>query len=152
MASELWQNLMDRSYAKWENTVPYRRFLLSLDSVERKAVILGNFNYQVLNGGLQQWVDNGYASGSGRDLLAILEEIGTEVSEKILKIVKQTLQYVNTDMEKFGFGEDYWNEPWDGEEPPACYETVDKLTDEFYKISDDFEHDVGKYLEVLSCR
>lgn len=53
----VWQGLMDQAYAKWQadgKKWSYRQFLANLDAVERKAVILGNFNYQVCNGGLQQ--------------------------------------------------------------------------------------------------
>jgi len=145
----VWQGLMDQAYAKWQadgKKWSYRQFLANLDAVERKAVILGNFNYQVCNGGLQQYIDNGYASGSGRDLLEILDEIDTENSRRVKRIAKDTFKHVNFDAENRGFGENYWNEDWIDDEPPACYDEVDKLTDEYYEFYHDFMADVEVYL------
>lgn len=55
------QSLMDSAYATWEGKGWSREeFLYEISSIERKAVVLGNLNYQVHNGGFVQWVDNNY--------------------------------------------------------------------------------------------
>ncbi|RKZ95268.1 MAG: hypothetical protein DRQ40_04035 [Gammaproteobacteria bacterium] len=146
--TDVWQGLMDRAYDKWQGTGwSYERFLLNLDSVERKAVLLGNFNHQTCNGGLQQWVDNGYASGGGAELLLVLAEIGTESAKKALKIAEGVLEHVDLSAKKGGFGEDYWLESWVDEEPPACYDEVERLTGEYYSL-ESFEADVEGYLNA----
>jgi len=146
-----WQAIMDRAYDKWQKGWGYREFLLNLDTVERRAAILGSFNHQVLNGGLQQWVDNGYASGTGRDLLLILEEMDTELARKVKKIVEGTLVHVDLGLEMSGFGENYWNEDPEDDMPLSCYDEIDKLTDEYYAIYEDFEAEVERYLTALPC-
>lgn len=150
--TERWQAIMNQAYDKWQakREWKYREFLLNLDALERKAVVLGNFNHQVLNGGLQQWVDNGYATGSGRDLLLILEEIGTELAKKVKAIVEEVLGYVDMDAEPQGWG-DYWQDGWVDDDHLACYEEIDKLTDDYYTFYEDFEAEVERYLTALPC-
>lgn len=150
---DVWQGLMDRAYDKWEDAKKwsYRRFLLNLDSVERKAVLVGNFHYQTLNGGLQQWVDNGYASGGGAELLDVLDEIGTENAEKVSKIVKGVLVHVDLTCEKTGFGGDYWLEDWVDDTPPDCLEEVERLDTEYYEFYRVFEVEVERYLAELTA-
>ena len=150
-----WQSLMDRAYDKWQTTdgTPkgwnYRQFLLNLDAVERKAVILGNFHYQVCNGGLQQWVDNGYASSAGPDLLTLLDEIGTETAKKVSEIVKKVLVHVDLSVEK-GETYDYWLEEWIDEEEPDYILEVQALDSPYYDLSDVFTAEVEKYLVELT--
>lgn len=149
---DAWQELMDRAYDKWQKNLgwSYRRFLLSLDTVERKAVLLGNFHYQTCNGGIQQWIDNGYASSGGKDVLTILEEMDTELSQRVAKIVRGVLQYVDLSADNIGFGEDYWLESWDDDNQPACYDEVDKLTDEYYEFYEEFVPEVEQYLRAAA--
>ena len=57
------QWLMNRAYDTWEPEEDYTEFLERLDSLHRDAVVLGNLNYQVENGGWIQWYLNGYING-----------------------------------------------------------------------------------------
>lgn len=137
----IWDNLMDKSYDKWRECRgwSYGEFLSNLDALERKAVVLGNFNHQVLNGGFQQWVDNGYASGSGMELLTVLSDMGTPSSRILRGIVVSVLVHVDLGIEKDGCFTNYWlDDP--GEEE------LDRLTNRYYDLSDDFVADVDNYL------
>jgi len=151
-----WQTLMDRAYDKWGinkktgKAWNYRQFLNNLDAVERKAVILGNFHGQTCNGGLQQWVDNGYASDSGKDLLEILDEMDTENSRKVRGIVRSVLENVDLSQSNQGFGGDYWLEPWVDDEPPSWMAKVDELTDEYYEFYDRWVPEVEDFLMALT--
>ena len=157
MTTELlvWQGLMDQAYAKWQANREwrYRQFLLNLDAIERKAVILGNFNYQVCNGGIQQWVDNGYCV-TAQDLLSILEEMDTENSRRVAKIVREVLPHVDlTCTENRGFGQNYWadDEEWYDDTPPSWFEEIDKLTDEYYEFYESFTPEIEEYLARLTA-
>lgn len=151
-----WQNLMDNAYDKWGinkktgKSWGYRQFLNNLDAVERKAVVLGNFHYQTCNGGLQQWVDNGYASDSGKDLLAILDEMGTENSRELAGIVRDVLKNVDMTQDNRGFGGDYWLEPWVDDEPPSWMAEVDELTDKYYEFYARWTPEVEEFLGELT--
>lgn len=151
-----WQTMMDKAYDKWGITRKsgkawsYRQFLNNLDAVERKAVILGNFHCQTCNGGLQQWVDNGYASDSGRDLLEILDEMDTEKSREVVGIVRAVLKHVDLSQGNQGFGADYWLEPWVDDEPPSYMLEVDELTDKYYEFYDSWVPEVEEFLMGLT--
>ena len=54
------QGLMDTAYTEWQkdgNDWTYQQFLNESTPAQRKACLIGNFNYQVHNGGFMQWVD-----------------------------------------------------------------------------------------------
>ena len=64
---DVWQTTMDRCYDRWREGgdlygMTYPDFVGSLDDDSRFLVVLGNLRYQVGNGGLVQWHDNGYSS------------------------------------------------------------------------------------------
>lgn len=138
-----WQDLMDRAYDKWQENKgwSYRQFLASLDARERKAVVLGNFNGQVLNGGLCQWVENGYASGSGRELLDLLADIGTPLARRVRGIVVSVLVHVDLTVEKGGCFDNYWVD-----DPEEFVDELDELTNDYFELSDDFESEVEDFL------
>lgn len=58
----LWQFIIDKSYEKWDSKDMNRKeFLNHITYYERLAVMFGNFNYEVEEGGLYQWHKNGYS-------------------------------------------------------------------------------------------
>jgi hypothetical protein len=134
---------MDVAYDKWQETKgwSYRQFLSSLDARERKAVVRGNFNSQVLNGGLCQWVENGYASGSGRELLDLLADIGTPLARRVRGIVVSVLVHVDLTVEKGGCFDNYWVD-----DPEEFLEELDELTNDYFELSDGFESEVEDFL------
>ena len=67
------QTLMDEVYDYWNEGLEDRTRISSAEHFGPLHVIairLGNFNYQVGNGGTRQWVDNGYAQ---EDLEPLIE-------------------------------------------------------------------------------
>jgi hypothetical protein len=70
---------MNEAYAQWQQQeVPasYDQFVESLDEPHQAAVLLGNLNYQVENGGFVQWYRNGYSSQIER-LSGYLDQLPT---------------------------------------------------------------------------
>lgn len=65
--SEIHQKLMDEAYELWEKyDIHSKKDFLNkvnekLGELHFYAVITGNLNYQVENGGFIQWIDNGYS-------------------------------------------------------------------------------------------
>ena len=53
---------MTNAYDNWGKNTSREEFLSDLTPYEKLAVIFGNFNYQVQNGGFFQWVFNNYDS------------------------------------------------------------------------------------------
>jgi len=102
----VWQRLMDKAYSKWEKeNWSTKEFIQEhCSDLERKAVLLGNLNYQVENGGFEQWVDNGYGY-FWRDTIKVLREIGTENAVKTINLINRFSQYIN----EYADGYDYWH-------------------------------------------
>lgn len=121
---DLHQNLMDQAYAKWDaRTTNYNEFVDSLPKNERCAVLLGNMNYQVCNGGWIQWCDNGYCT----ELLAlrkILLEMNTEMSNHIVVMLDKVAETLKDEVlhggVSKGFGGYYFADMEPEEED--CYE------------------------------
>lgn len=141
-----WQDLMDRAYDKWQDNKgwSYGEFLSNLGSLERKAVVLGNFNHQVLNGGVEQWVENGYASGSGKELLGILADMGTSRSRIVRGIVVSVLVHVDLSVDKGSPFANYWLG-----DPEDYLGEFEELTNNYYELydgEDGFVMEVEEYL------
>lgn len=72
------EGLMDAAYETFGDQT-YAAFLSNLPAQQRKAVLIGNLNYQVENGGFGQWILNRYADYA-RDVMLVLREIGTDAA------------------------------------------------------------------------
>lgn len=121
----VFQGLMNDAYERWQepdNKWSREEFMGQCSDLERKAVLLGNLNYQVCNGGFCQWVDNGYGL-EWQEVVEVLKEIGTENALKTINLIERFAEYINLAEDNHGFG-DYWAEE----------------TDEFgFSYDDDFE-------------
>ncbi len=103
-----WQALMTEAYKGWTDGMTYGVFLATLDRLPRVAVLLGTLNYQVGNGGVSQWVDNGYACHA-RDVLAALWLIGTPRAAEWANLLSPFVrQHVNPDATGRGLMGNYW--------------------------------------------
>lgn len=112
---------MDSAYDKWAKGMSMEDFYFSLPVIERKAIVLGNFNYQVENGGFSQWNINRYMSLHISELKQILMEMNTIISVSVLELVKQ----------------------YEGE----TEDEGDDLDSEYYKINEEFMQEVEAYLK-----
>jgi hypothetical protein len=112
------QTHMDTFYERWQadNTKSQKEMLVTATPQERISVIVGNLNYQVGNGGFQQWVDNGYFL-NGAELLNILSLIAdykdTTPEEKAVTMelkdkVGRLLSHTDLHAKDRGFGGNYW--------------------------------------------
>lgn len=79
------QGLMNAAYETFGNQT-YDDFLFNLPGKQRAAVLIGNLNYQVENGGFSQWILNGYADHA-RDVMLVLREIGTEAASSVMNLI-----------------------------------------------------------------
>lgn len=131
---DLHQTLMDQAYAKWDdNTTTYNDFIASLPKNERYAVLLGNMNYQVCNGGWIQWCDNGYCT----ELMAvrtILIEMNTERSNHIAVMLNKVAETLKHDVlhggVSKGFCGDYFADMESEDEECANCDGTGKVDDE----------------------
>ena len=69
-----WQKDENKSKDKWD-------ILENFSTAHQIAVIFGNFNYQVGNGGIEQWVYNGYFYNDAEKFTEHLET-GAEIDDR----------------------------------------------------------------------
>jgi hypothetical protein len=119
--SDLHQTLMDEAYSWWQNDgkgASSKDFLANTKKMSQKhidAVVSGNLNSQVCNGGFPQWVDNGYAIDTWEHLEDLLIRMGTKTSKSILNMINAFKEYINFDQETCG-----WSDYWIEEEEREC--------------------------------
>lgn len=106
-----WQSHMDAAYSRWRaaSDTSYADMLGACSPVERAAVLLGNLNYQVNNGGFMQWVDNGYALYI-EEVMGLLKRIGTPNAALILAQLEGLKPHLNLRALARGYGGDYWRQ------------------------------------------
>lgn len=107
----VWQSLMDAAYDRWQNgdlkNVSPEVFMNSISLAQREAVMLGNMNYQVENGGWEQWVDNGYCIHA-HDLMDVLENIGTENAKTTITMIRDIVPFIDFNIRTKAWSANRW--------------------------------------------
>lgn len=146
-ARDLWQSLMDDAYDRWKDEndqtiTNYEEMLEKVPRLNKIAVLLGNLNYQVENGGWEQWVDNGYAIRYP-EVLDALGEINTSLSNKVSSMIEELAPYIDESAKNRGFFGDYWiDEGYEYEEVCDEVEQYDEDTDEIYYEEECWDEEV----------
>ncbi len=129
----------------------YQQFIESLSGCTRAAVLIGNLNYQVENGGFDQWITNNYSIFSGH-IIKYLKEIGT----KSAKAVAEILRDVESAYQSQALANDYrracrsYDRSWpedgydDEEERHLCWDEHDER---YYNVREQFMADVEAWLQ-----
>lgn len=140
-----WDNLIEEANALDNNTLTYEELLHQLNTKQREALLLANLNYQIQNGGIQQWVENGYATAFPT-LQITLNNIGTPLAQEVTTRL-ETFVEAHVDQgqrKKRGFLHNYWlNEHEEDETRNTDQEAFD---DWYYKIDDAFMAEIEEYL------
>lgn len=155
-----WQALVDRAYDRWEShnrdvrssanrgdisaeqakkqMWSFGDMLSHCDHDETPAVLLGKLNQQIDNGGIMQWVENGYATDTQSQLAELMPQIG-QVSITIWNKVETFLNNWTIDGE-FRFGSD------EEVDELACEYEAEMLDKYFYKVSDEWHREVYDFI------
>jgi hypothetical protein len=84
------QTLMDEVYSEWQQEANKGKGKLEIldgfSEAHKIAVVFGNFNYQVENGGLDQWIYNGYFHDDAEKFIEHLE-VGAAFDERFQTIL-----------------------------------------------------------------
>jgi tetratricopeptide (TPR) repeat protein len=84
-----WDRLVRQAYRRWGGDLRNPAWKRE-DPLGRKAVLLHQWVWQIHNGGLPQWVANGYGEWAA-DLARAVEEVGTDAVAAIVREVIQIL-------------------------------------------------------------
>jgi hypothetical protein len=97
-----WQNLVTQAFARQEGDlrgVSAKEFYQRLDTLQRKAVLLWDFDYQVCEGAIPHWVMNA-RDGWITEVTEIVKEIDTETAKEVLSILEQVLPLAGSESEE----------------------------------------------------
>jgi len=134
----LHQKLMDQAYSKADvKNFDYRKFVFGLDFAKRCAVLTGNLNYQVENGGLVQWHDNKYSSCTS-ELLHVLTLINSPASKRVKHVIELATAI--------------FSNPYSGSLSEDDYESLDALDGSYYEAQSQFLLDTEAFLNTLSVK
>jgi len=81
-----WDRLVKRGYRRWRGDLSDPAWARD-DPVCRDAFLLRQWTWQIYNGGLPQWVANGYGAWAD-DLARAAEAVGTDASRAVAEIVR----------------------------------------------------------------
>jgi tetratricopeptide (TPR) repeat protein len=151
-----WEILVNRSRLRWgwdlDDMTWRQTYPLSY-----KAVLLDKLNGQILNGGLRQWVANGYGRWID-DLILAAKEVDTEATREVAALLEELaphLEFLTWDTDFFE--DDTLEEGMQGGESVAEDETLGEdcdalnmlgfFEDRFYRVQSEFVTDVVLWLE-----
>lgn len=118
-----------------DNDVEMRMFTCSLP--QNISYLVLNFTSQVLNGGFQQYIDNGYYKEEAHHLTKILRHINGPLSQKVIDLLFKAGQTYNVD--------DLYKDDTDFEN---VAQALDELDTEFYSYSENFELEVENWIKL----
>jgi tetratricopeptide (TPR) repeat protein len=142
-----WDRLVNRSRHRWNwdfDNPDWRR----TDPLSRKAVLFRSFMSQIFNGGLRQWVANGY----GR-WICDLVEAAREVDTPATRDVAALLEELSGDLAELpldgGWQEDDELEEQEDrlEEPNASLDKIFEYESRYTRLESRFGQDVANWLE-----
>ena len=133
------QFVMDESYKKWEDGLDREDFLNKLTDYEKIAVMFGNFNYQVENGGLCQWYNNNYSEDLG-SLYNFLEDCDYSQKYRFIQILDD-FSYVRIAIKELERDND-----WYDKDCQTRLQSLKYYDKEYYAIQEDWKNYFENYL------
>jgi hypothetical protein len=82
-----WDRIVNRAYRRWRGDLRDPAWRQS-DALSRNAVLLRQWVWQIYNGGLPQWVANGYGEWA-EDLAQAADAVGTDAARQVAGVVRE---------------------------------------------------------------
>lgn len=82
----VWDRLVNRAHRRWHGDLSNPEWR-QIDPLSHNAVLLRQWVWQIYNGGLPQWVANGYGEWA-LELAQAAEEVGTEATRSVAKVIR----------------------------------------------------------------
>ena len=89
-----WDRLVNRANRRWRGDLRDPAWRLN-DPLSHNAVLLRQWSWQILNGGLPQWVANGYGEWA-EELAGVAQEVGTNSAQEVAGIVRDVARILVT--------------------------------------------------------
>lgn len=130
---------MTNAYDNWGKNTSREEFLSDLAPYEKLAVIFGNFNYQVQNGGFFQWVFNNYDSDID-DLEEFIENCDFDKKD-VFERMFENYRCIKASLDNLNGYDDFYYE--DVETREKHYADNDE---NYYRINKEWEKYFSDYL------
>jgi tetratricopeptide (TPR) repeat protein len=88
-----WDRLVKRGYRHWRGDLGDPAWSRD-DPLTRDAVLLRQWTWQIYNGGLPQWVANGYGQWTA-DLASTCDRVGTDAARAVAAIVRDVERFLH---------------------------------------------------------
>jgi tetratricopeptide (TPR) repeat protein len=142
----LWDMVVNRSRRRWRFDFSDPNWI-ETDPLSRQAALLCTLNGQILNGGLFQWVANGYGRWI-EDVIEAARDVGTDASREVAALLEE----VSLHVESLGADQEWQEEAVEAEHgaPDDNDEAMELLfacEDRYYTVQSRFVDDVEKWLE-----
>jgi tetratricopeptide (TPR) repeat protein len=89
-----WDRLVNRAYRRWRGDLSDPAWPRA-DPLSRDAFLLRQWTWQIYNGGLPQWVANGYGAWA-EDLARAAETVGTTAAREVAAVVRDVAHVLGT--------------------------------------------------------
>jgi tetratricopeptide (TPR) repeat protein len=144
-----WDRIVNRSRRRWNGDFDNPDWKRT-DPLSRKATLLQTLNGQILNGGLFQWVANGYGRWID-DVIEAAREVNTEASREVARSLEGITDLVDVERSR-SYREMLLDQGTGGQadESSADDEAMQRIfdcEDRYYKVQSQFVEDVERWLE-----
>jgi hypothetical protein len=139
-----WDRIANRADRRWRGELgdPAWR---ETDPLSRQAVLLRALNAQILNGGLCQWIANGYGAWV-LDVAEAAEEVGTPAAQEVAALLGDVARALEA-----GYMEDFAEDDEVPDENDEAMELVGRSEDRYFAVQMQFMKDVEAWLEAKAA-
>jgi tetratricopeptide (TPR) repeat protein len=142
----LWDLVVNRSRRRWHFDFSDPAWI-EADPISRKAVLLCMLNAQILNGGLFQWIANGYGQWIG-DVIEAANDVDTKASREVAAMLEEvSLHLADMNAEPLWQVESTEDENDDLEDNDQDMGQLFACEDRYYSVQSQFVADVEAWLE-----
>jgi hypothetical protein len=136
-----WDKLANRANRRWRGQLgdPAWR---ATDPLSRQAVLLRALNAQILNGGLCQWIANGYGAWV-LDVAEAAEEVGTPAAWEVAALLGDVARALEA-----GYMEDFAEDDGTSDDDDEAMKVIGRSEDRYFAVQVQFVKDVSAWLEV----
>jgi tetratricopeptide (TPR) repeat protein len=142
----LWDMIVNRSRRRWHFDFSNPGWT-EADPLSRKAILLRTLDGQILNGGLFQWIANGYGRWVD-DVIEAARDVGTDASREVAALLEElSLHLEDLDVNPEWQEQEIEEGHDDLEENDEDMELLFACENRYFSVQSQFTSDVVKWLE-----
>jgi hypothetical protein len=146
-----WERLYNRAHRRWRGEFDDPRWKRE-EPLSRNAVLLDKLTGQIHNGGLHQWIANGYWRWI-EDVITAAREINTDTAREVAAMLEDLSPHLDPELLR----DDGWDEEEIDdddeivEEDDHAVEQLGAFEDRYYRLQMQFVEDVTEWFEKAAA-